>query len=357
MRSLLSHARSPQCAGLPQQWRITCLAGNSAMPAREATRFARCALLALLRAPDTRLDDRAVCRLLVLVGVGSLVLLTVRQLGPALLTLIVTACATLARPGRIAQLWRRRDTRWIIACSWSLGLAGWLGWLAYSGVARVAPVARDAQHLTSAQLAQLLATRRIPFYFQQIVGQFGYGETKLPLAVVAAWYLLLGALVVPSLIHGGRRLALVAASLGTASIGLLVALELHYLPNIGWFAHGRYAMPAAAGVVLCAASAPQFERRLVRLGRLRRYCTCPDRLRRSAAPVHPCVRDDTFPVRPGRTPRPVRRRLAATGRHTAAVAGGAGRRDHHRRAERGDGRQRRYAGHRTGSSASGPVRR
>jgi hypothetical protein len=232
-----------------------------------------CALLALLRAPDARLGDRAVRRQLVLVGGGSLALLTVRQLGPALLTLIVAACVTLARPDRIAQLWRRRDTRWIVAGSWSLGLAGWLGWIAYSGVTRVAPVVRDAQHLTPAQLAQLLATRRIPFYLQQIVGQFGYGETKLPLVVVAAWYLLLGALVVPSLIHGGRRLALVAGSLGAASIGLLVALELHYLPIIGWFAHGRYAMPAAAGVVLCAASAPQFERRLARLGRLRRYCT------------------------------------------------------------------------------------
>ncbi|WP_460492165.1 hypothetical protein [Dactylosporangium cerinum] len=91
--------------------------------------------------------------------------------------------------------------------------------------------------------------------------------------VIAAWCLLLGAVVVPSLIHGGRRLILVAASLGTACLGLLLALELHYLPIIGWFAQGRYAMPAAAGVVLCAACAPQFERRLAARHRLRPYCT------------------------------------------------------------------------------------
>ncbi|MFF5234530.1 DUF2142 domain-containing protein [Dactylosporangium sp. NPDC000521] len=232
-----------------------------------------CGLLALLRAPDALLGDRAVRRLLVLVGVGSLVLLTVRQLGPALLTLIVTACVALARPGRIAQLWRRRETRWIVAGSWSLGLAGSLGWMAYSGVAGVAAVARDAQHLTPSELAQVLATRRIPFYLRQVVGQFDYGETKPPLVVIAAWCLLLGAVVVPSLIHGGRRLTLVAAALGAACLGLLLTLELHYLPIIGWFAQGRYAMPAATGVVLCAACAPRFERRLAARHRLRPYCT------------------------------------------------------------------------------------
>ncbi|GAB3838053.1 hypothetical protein GCM10027610_041270 [Dactylosporangium cerinum] len=176
-------------------------------------------------------------------------------------------------PGRIAQLWRRRETRWIIAGSWLLGLAGSLGWMAYSGVAGVAPVARDAQHPAPSELAQVLVTRRIPFYLKQVVGQFDYGETKPPLVVIAAWCLLLGAVVVPSLIHGGRRLILVAASLGTACLGLLLALELHYLPIIGWFAQGRYAMPAAAGVVLCAACAPQFERRLAARHRLRPYCT------------------------------------------------------------------------------------
>ncbi|GGM43080.1 DUF2142 domain-containing protein [Dactylosporangium sucinum] len=231
-----------------------------------------CALLALLRTPGARLGDRAVRRLLVLAGVGSLVLLTVRQLGPVLLALIVAVCAALARPGRIAGMWRRREARWIVAGSWSLGLAGSLGWMAYSGVAGVAPVVRDAQHLAPMQLAQVLATRRIPFYLKQVIGQFGYGETKPSLVVIAAWYLLLGAVVVPSLIHGGRRLTLVAASLGAACIGLLVALELHYLPIIGWFAQGRYAMPAAAGVVLCAAGAPQFEQRLARRRRLRPYC-------------------------------------------------------------------------------------
>ncbi|WP_238009451.1 DUF2142 domain-containing protein [Dactylosporangium sp. AC04546] len=232
-----------------------------------------CALLALLRTPGARLGDRAVRRLLVLAGAGSLVLLTVRQLGPALLIIIVVACATLARPGRIAELWRRRDTRWILAGSWSLGLAGSLGWMVYSGVAGVAPVVRDAQHLTASQLVQVLATRRIPFYLKQVIGQFDYGETKPPLVVIAAWYLLLAAVVIPSLIHGGRRLSLVAASLGAGCVGLLVALELHYLPIIGWFAQGRYAMPAAVGVVLCAASAPEFEHRLARRYRLRPYCT------------------------------------------------------------------------------------
>ncbi|GAA2379922.1 DUF2142 domain-containing protein [Dactylosporangium salmoneum] len=230
------------------------------------------ALLALVRAPDDRLDDRAARRLLTLTAVASLVLLTVRQLGPALLALIVLACAALARPGRLRALLRRPAAWWTVA-AWGAGLAVSVGWWEYSGLTQVAAVPRDAQHLPPARITWLLTTWRIPFYLKQLVGQFGYGETSPPPLTVIAWYALLAAVVLPCLWYGTRRLLLATAGLGAGCLALLVALELHYLPVIGWFAHGRYAMPAAAGVVLCAASAGQFERHLAARLRLRRYCT------------------------------------------------------------------------------------
>ncbi|GGM33010.1 DUF2142 domain-containing protein [Dactylosporangium sucinum] len=231
-----------------------------------------CGLLALLRAPEGRLGDGTVRRLLLLVGAASFVLLTVRQLGPLLLLLIVAACAALARPGRIAGMWRHHGAVWLVVGSWVAGLAASAGWMAYSGLADVATVARDARHYGVAEAARLLLTWRVPFYLKQFVGQFGYGETSPSAVVAAVWYLLLAALTVPSLIFGGRRLTLVAAGLGAASIGLLVALEIYYLPVVGWFAQGRYAMPAAVGVVLCVASDGRFERWLAARRRLRAFC-------------------------------------------------------------------------------------
>jgi hypothetical protein len=230
-----------------------------------------CALLALLRAPEDRLGERSIRRLLILVGVGSLLLLTVRQIGPVLCALDVVACALLSRPGRLAALWRRCDSRWILGGCWLAGAAFAAGWLAYSGLSDVAPNTRDAQHLTVTRELGLILTWRVPFYVKQVVGQFGYGETHLSPYALAAWYLLLLALVVPGLALAGRRFRVVPLGLGLFGIGVLVALEVHFVPTVGWFAQGRYAMPALVGVVLCATVDGGFERRLVDRGRLRAY--------------------------------------------------------------------------------------
>jgi hypothetical protein len=214
-----------------------------------------CALLALLRSPDDRLDDRSVRRLLALACVGSALLLTVRELGPALLALDVGACALLARRGRLAALCRRRDARWTLGICWVAGVLLAAGWLVYSGLADVAPNARDAQHLSLASALGRIARLRLPFDLKQLVGEFDYGETHLSPYVVGAWYLLVIALVAPCLWYAGRRRTAMLAGLGALSFGLLVVLDLHFLPRVGWFSQGRYAMPALVGVVLGAAAA------------------------------------------------------------------------------------------------------
>jgi hypothetical protein len=214
-----------------------------------------CALLALVRAPDGRLDDRAVRRLLALACVGSLLLLTLRELGPALLALNVGTCALLARRGRLGALRRRRDARWMLGTCWVAGAVFAAGWLLYSGLAAVAPNTRDALHLSPAGALGRIARQRLPFDLKQIVGEFDYGETHLSPYVVGAWYLLVAALVVPCLWYAGRRAAVTLAGLGALSFGLLAVLDLHFLPLVGWFSQGRYALPSLVGVVLGAAAA------------------------------------------------------------------------------------------------------
>jgi hypothetical protein len=54
-------------------------------------------------------------------------------------------------------------------------------------------------------------------------------------------------------------------------LALLVALDWHFAPLNGWFAHGRYAMPTGVGVVLLAALAWPSDGRATRpWGRLAR---------------------------------------------------------------------------------------
>src|SRR5262249_61773054 len=102
------------------------------------------------------------------------------------------------------------------------------------------------------QILGRAATVRLPFYVHQIVGQFGYGETTISRYAIYLWYLLVAAVVVPALVWGGWRLRLVLAGLVMFCLAMLVALDLHFAPRRGWFAHrpdpmaprGRAGLPA-----------------------------------------------------------------------------------------------------------------
>jgi hypothetical protein len=240
-------------------------------------------LLALLRAPAHRLGDRAVRRLVASACVGSVLLLTLRELGPVLLALDVGACLLLARRGRLAALWRRRDVRFPLGACWLAGLVFTAGWMVYSGFAHISPNPRDAIHLPLSRELDLVATHRVPFYLRQVVGEFSYGETMVSPYLILAWYLLVAAVVVPCVRYAGRRHAAVLTALGALSLAMLVVLELHFMPRIGWFSQGRYALPALVGVVLGAASAGGFERRLAARGWLPWY---PAALAAGATALH-----------------------------------------------------------------------
>lgn len=230
-----------------------------------------CSLLALLRAPDGRLDERATRRLLAMGALGSLLLLTVRQIGPLWLGLDLVACALLARPGRVRALLRRRDARWLLVGSWALGLAYAVGWLGYSGIGDVTDNARDALHYSLGHALRFILDRRMPFYIEQVVGTFDYGETHVSRLVIAGWYVLAAAVAVPCLALARVRYVLVVVGLGVASLVTLVLLELYFLPKVGVFSQGRYAMPSLVGVLLGAAALGGFEGRLAARGVLRWY--------------------------------------------------------------------------------------
>ena len=227
------------------------------------------ALLALLRAPG--LDGAATRRLLVSLAVAVTLLLTLRQLGPALLGLAVLACVPLARPGRLRALARRRDARLLLGGAALGGAAYGVGWVLYSGLGEAVTGGRVTQPMGLIEALSRILTVRAGPWAEQVAGQFGYGEVHLPLAARLGWYLLVAALVVPALALSGRRARLATVGVAVACFVLLVALDLYFLPRLGWFSQGRYAMPALVGVVLIPASGRRLAARLHELGWLRPY--------------------------------------------------------------------------------------
>jgi hypothetical protein len=215
-----------------------------------------CALLALLRPvpgdaaaggggrPGAR-------RLVLLAGSAAVLLMTVRHMGPLLLGLVLVAAALLARPGQVRALLRRRDVRWAGAVLVASGVLA-LVWFVTAGLADVTAVPQRAHPYPVLTTLRLIVAVRVPFYLQQTVGQFSYGETTIPSWTVAGWCAAVATLAVPALLLAGRRYRLVMAGLAAACLGILVVLEFAFIHTAGWVAHSRYVAPAGAGLVLGA---------------------------------------------------------------------------------------------------------
>jgi hypothetical protein len=207
-------------------------------------------MLALLRADDP--DSRTIRRLAWLAGLAVGLLLVIRQLGPVLVAVDVGACLLLAGRTRVMALLRRRYVRWVAGTFAVLGAAYFAAWTMISSVGDLPSATSRAQHVSVARLGELILTRRVPFYIQQAVADFGYGETHISAAVIVVWYALLGVLLVPALWYGGRRLCWSVTLLLGVSAALLIGMEAYFARSLGWTSQGRYAMPIAVGAVIVA---------------------------------------------------------------------------------------------------------
>jgi hypothetical protein len=222
-------------------------------------------------------------RLLILAGIAAALMLTVRQLGPVLLAVDVAACLIVAGRAPAMALWRDRRARLILGAFTLAGVAFTVIWTVVSRGPDVAAVPTRA---VTGDIPRQIATDRVVFYVNQVVGQFGYGEVTISRYAIFFWYLLLAALVLPALAWGGWRLRLALLGLTAFCFALLVALDLHFAPLNGWFAHGRYALPTAVGIVLLAALAWPPGRVPARLAALARSRWCAVALVAATAPVH-----------------------------------------------------------------------
>ncbi|MFG1928020.1 DUF2142 domain-containing protein [Cryptosporangium sp. NPDC048952] len=219
-------------------------------------------LLTLFRARPGELEERFTRQLVVLAGITASLLLVLRALGPVFLVLIVAACLLLSRRGSVMALVRRHDVWWVLGAGAFVGLYA-IGWMLLSGLSdSEGAIGNDGANTPWSDALRQLAQTRMTFWVNQIVGQFGYGETTVPNWTSIAWYLLVGALVGPALAVVKRHHALVLLGILATSFLSLIALELFYLRNIGWSQHGRYVMPFGVGLVLAAVSLRRVDRAL-----------------------------------------------------------------------------------------------
>jgi hypothetical protein len=212
-----------------------------------------CALLALVRPdPDNPLDESATHRMVWLAGISAAILMTVRHMGPVLLAVSLLTAAVLAGWGRLKALARRRDLRWTAGILVVLGILA-VVWILTSGVTDITAIPSSAKQYGPLDTFRLIVISRFPFYVQQMVGQFSYGETVLPSWAYVTWYVAIAALVLPALLFAGRRFRLALLGLFAACVLILVVLELSFIHTAGWAAHARYVMPTGVGLVLAAA--------------------------------------------------------------------------------------------------------
>jgi hypothetical protein len=215
------------------------------------------ALLGLLDTPAAAADTRRRApmprrTLLFLAGLAAFLLLTLRHLGPLLLAVDLAAIALLVGRQRAAAELRRRDTRRVLGGWVAVGALTAGTWLLVGGSPAAEVPRGPLPSLTAGDVADGIVTFRIPFYVEQLVGRFSYGETRISPWAIRLWYVLFAVVAGAAVWRGPRRLRLVLAGLILVSLAILVALELSFLPKGRWYAHGRYALPILVGVVLVA---------------------------------------------------------------------------------------------------------
>ncbi len=131
------------------------------------------------------------------------------HLGVVLGALAVLACLVVAGRPRTAEVLRDR-TAWLF-----FGVPAVAGALfavragsSSPGVTDISTPAAPAHPLGLGEIVKGLVTTRAEFYARQVIAQFGYGETTVSPAMIAVWYLLIAAVVVPALWRSAWRVRL-----------------------------------------------------------------------------------------------------------------------------------------------------
>lgn len=202
-------------------------------------------LLGIVHQPD---PDRLPARMAG-VGVLAAVLVNLRGMSPLFLAIIVvTVVASAPWANSWVALRDRRSWPWLGLVA--VASAAALAWLRTAGALPTSEVLFPEWPFDRAAATSVYAT---PVYLRNMVGQFGWVDTELPLVMVVAWLALIGGAAIAALVVGTWRQRIVLAGLGLVTLGLPVLIHASQAKFIGIVWQGRYFLPAAVGVPLLTA--------------------------------------------------------------------------------------------------------
>lgn len=218
----------------------------------------------LARTSDVIIDRRLIDRF----GVAAVVLVLTRPLAPLWFAVALVALLATATPTARRMLFRSRRARgWatavaaalLIAFAWDIW-AGTLDARHYTGSPVRATVAAMVRHNITTEAA----------YLRQMVGVFGWLDTRSPSIVYLLWGIVTIAVLAVALLGVRRRVVAVVATLVVAVVVVPFVLEDLNVRTIGFQWQGRYTLPLAVGVPIVACSTMTGRRWSLRADRVAR---------------------------------------------------------------------------------------
>ena len=181
-------------------------------------------------------------------AVAGTLLVVTRQLSPLWLAIIVVVLALVAGRRRLLALAARRDTRlWALlvfvttaASSLWIVVVGSLG-TGYPGVAQLT--------LLEGIKGSVL---RMPYRTEQMVGIFGWLDTRAPWFTYISVTSAVGSLILLGLVTSAWRGKLLIGLTLAIAVGMPLLIEGSQATRYGYIWQGRYTLPLAVGVPLAA---------------------------------------------------------------------------------------------------------
>ncbi|GAA2978229.1 DUF2142 domain-containing protein [Kitasatospora sp. NPDC006786] len=201
--------------------------------------------LPMLMSPDPLLLNRRLARL----GIGALVLISIRPLGLIWFAGALFFALLLGQKGAVREVLRRKVT--------------WL-WGGLAAAGAVAALAWSSSHPdnsiinTPSDLTPLAAARKTfdfgLLYMKQMIGYFGWLDAEAPAATLLVWCGVALALAMFALCYARFRDALAIVGVMAGIVVIPIAAQAMQARQLGMIWQGRYLLPFAVGLpILCAA--------------------------------------------------------------------------------------------------------
>lgn len=232
-------------AATPMAWFLGGMVNPSGFEICAAISLWTCGLVLVLEHPD-----RPPPGLVATVAVAAALFSLARPISPFWVAMTFAVLVLLGGRRAVAGLYRSRAARWSIpplaACA---AFALW--WIEAEHALDLVPISPASRSVSDLKLLETVASRTWP-WTEQMVGVFGWLDTRSPALTYAIWLCIVGSLVGLAAWRAGawRRATLLALLVAVVVVPILLTyLEAR---RLGLNGQGRYWLPLAVGVPLVA---------------------------------------------------------------------------------------------------------